>query len=205
MIKIKICGITKIEDALYAAELGAWAVGFIFVKNSPRYIEPVKASEIIKELPENIEKVGVFANLSYEEIKNTAITTGITAIQLHGDESAEFCSDLLKLNIKIIKAIRIKDNTDLDMIKDYKEIISAILLDTYSDTEYGGTGKSFNWDIILNSKEHNLPLILAGGINLSNIDKATKLEPYAIDISSGVEKDKGIKDHQKMKNIFAKL
>ncbi|MDD3014218.1 MAG: phosphoribosylanthranilate isomerase [Candidatus Gastranaerophilales bacterium] len=201
-MKIKICGITLLEDALLASKLGAWTVGFIFFKNSPRYIEPEKAAEIINNLPENLEKAGVFVNSSIEEIKSIHSKTGITIIQLHGDESAEFCSELSKLNIPIIKALRINNESDLSIIPRYKDKVFAILLDKYSDKEYGGTGKSFNWDIVLKAKTYNIPLILAGGLNSSNIEEAVKLEPYAMDISSGVEKSKGIKDHQKMTELF---
>jgi len=203
-MKIKICGITLIEDAILASKLGAWAVGFVFVKSSPRYIEPEKASKIINNLPENLEKVGVFVNSSAEEIKNIRKLTGITKIQLHGDETAEFCSELSELNIPVIKALRIKNENDLNVISQYEGKVFAVLLDAHSDTEYGGTGKSFDWNILLKAKSYNIPIILAGGINSSNIEEALKLKPYAIDISSGVEKNKGIKDHQKMTEIFVK-
>jgi len=202
MLKIKICGITLLEDAILASKLGAWAIGFIFVKNSPRYVEPEKAAEIINNLPENLEKIGVFVNSSIEEIENICLETGITKIQLHGDESPEFCLNLSKLNIAIIKAIRIKSENDLSVIPHYKDIVYAILLDTYADKEYGGTGKSFDWNIAMKARTYNIPIILAGGLNSSNIKETLKLEPYAIDISTGVEKSKGIKDNQKMTEIF---
>lgn len=202
VIKIKICGITRKEDAVFAAGQGAWAVGFIFVKSSPRYIDPDQAKKIIKILPDNVEKIGVFADDTYENIKEITLKTGITYVQLHGDESVELCSDLLNLNIKLIKAIRIKNEENLSIINNYKTCTQAILLDTYSDKEYGGTGTCFNWEILEKAKDFNIPIILAGGVNLCNIDRAVILNPYAIDISSGVEISKGIKDHKKIKEIF---
>ncbi|MFH0703175.1 MAG: phosphoribosylanthranilate isomerase [bacterium] len=204
-IKIKICGITLQEDAKFISELGAWALGFIFVKNSPRYIKPDKAAKIIKTLPQNIEKIGVFANSSLDEIREISLKTGITKIQLHGDESKEFCLNIFNnLNIPVIKAIRVKNIDDILTIKDYKDIVFAVLLDSYSESQLGGTGKSFCWDIASKAKLFNIPIILAGGLNSDNIEEAClKVQPYALDISSGVEKYKGIKDHAKLKKIFS--
>ena len=203
-IKIKICGITRKEDALLAVELGVWAVGFIFVKNTPRYISPEKASEIIKELPENLIKIGVFADISLEEIKNIAIQAGITKIQLHGGETPEFCENLAKLTGKeIIKAIRVKSKEDLQLIHQYKDKVSFILLDSYSETELGGTGKVFDWEIAKKAKEYGIPVILAGGLNPDNAKHAYEtIIPYALDISSGIEISKGVKDHEKIKKLF---
>jgi len=201
-MKIKICGITRLEDALLSSKLGAWAVGFIFYKASLRYIEPQKAADIIKNIPAHVEKTGVFVNSSVEEITNVCVKTRITGIQLHGNETAEFCSELLKLNIPLIKAIRVKNEEDLSIIPDYRGIVSAILLDTYSNKEYGGTGERFNWDIALKAKDYGVPVILAGGLNISNIKDAAKLEVYALDVSSGVEISRGIKDSQKLTELF---
>lgn len=203
-IKIKICGITRIEDALLAAELGAWAVGFIFVKNTPRYILPETAAEIIKHLPENLIKIGVFADVSLEEIKQTALKTGITKIQLHGNESPEFCKELADLTGKeIIKAIRIKNHKDLKLLPIYKDKVSFILLDSYSEKESGGTGKTFDWEIAKKAAEQEIPIILAGGINPDNAKQAYKtVQPYALDISSGVEECKGVKNPEKLKKLF---
>ena len=204
MTKIKICGITTLEDALLVAELGAWAVGFIFVKSSPRYVEPEKAAEIIEALPENIEKIGVFVNPTIDEIQSIIHKVKLTKIQLHGNESKEFCTTLKNsTGLSIIKAIRVKEFDDLKIIQNYKETAVAILLDSYSPQEFGGTGKSFNWEIAVEAKKYGIPIILAGGVNQDNIKEAySKLKPYAIDISSGVELKKGIKDHKKLKDLF---
>ncbi len=203
-IKIKICGITKKEDAFYASKLGAWAVGFVFVENTPRYIPPKKAAEIIKKLPANIEKIGVFANIPEKEIKKIVNQSGLTKIQLHGSETAQFCENLAKITEKdIIKAIRIKSAEDLQIISSYKEKASFILLDSYSKNELGGTGNTFDWEIAINAKKYNIPLILAGGLNPNNAKIAyDTVKPYALDISSGVESNKGIKDFEKLERLF---
>ena len=204
---IKICGITRLEDALLASELGAWAVGFIFVKTSARYIEPEKAAEIIKSLPENLEKTGVFANCPIEEIANIANMAKLTQIQLHGDETEEFCKILKeKVGVPLIKAVRIEDFKSLKIITQYQNSVSAILLDSYSSEELGGTGKSFNPEIALEAKKYGMPIILAGGINTNNLKQVYfKVKPYAVDVSSGVETSKGIKDHQKLNELFSVL
>ena len=204
MIKVKICGITRLEDGLLASELGAWAIGFIFVKASPRYIEPEKAAEIIKFLPENVQKIGVFANNFVDEILNFVNESKITQIQLHGDETPEFCTTLQeKTGLPIIKAFRIKNSSSLQAINPYKDTVSSILLDSYSEKELGGTGKSFDSDIAIEAKHFGMPIILAGGVNPDNIKNLViKTVPYGVDISSGVESSKGIKDHNKLKELF---
>jgi len=204
LIRIKICGITRKEDALLASKLGAWAVGFIFVKNTPRYISPENAAEIIEILPRNIEKIGVFADISLEKINNIAIETKITKIQLHGKESPEFCENLAKLTGKeIIKAIRVKSEDDLKLITQYKDKVSFVLLDSYCENNLGGTGKIFDWEIAKKAKEYGIPIILAGGLNPDNAKQAYEIvKPYALDISSGVEVSKGIKDPEKLRKLF---
>ncbi len=195
--KIKICGITSIEDATLAAGLGADALGFIFYSGSKRYIDPDTAREIISALPPFLTKVGVFVNQGVEEISDIQEKTGINVVQLHGDETAEFCSSL---SSTIIKAIRVKDISDLESLAQYP--VQAILLDTYSDTEYGGTGKSFDWGI-LDNKSISQNIILSGGLNPDNVAEAVRIvKPYAIDVSSGVEAEPGKKDHEKVKKFI---
>ena len=205
LIKIKVCGITRKEDALLAAELGAWAVGFIFVKNTPRYILSEKAAEIIKELPKELEKIGVFADASLEEIKNTVLETGSTKIQLHGDETPEFCEKLAEITGKeIIKAIKVKNFEDLEIIPQYKDKAVFILLDSYCENQLGGTGKTFDWELAKKAKEYGVPIILAGGLNPDNAKQAYEIvKPYSLDISSGVEEYKGVKDSEKLKKPFS--
>ena len=195
--KIKICGITNVEDAIQAAELGADALGFIFYRGSKRYIDPNSAKEIISSLPPFLTKVGVFVNQELEEIADIQENTGINAVQLHGDETPELCRSL---SSAVIKAIRVKDSEDIERLAQYP--VQAILLDTYSDAEYGGTGKSFDWGI-LDNKSIAEKIILSGGLNPDNVAEAVRIvNPYAVDVSSGVEAEPGKKDHEKLKKFI---
>ncbi len=210
MLRIKICGITRPEDALLAENAGAWALGFIFAKNTPRFITPESACEIINRLSENIQKVGVFVNSTLEEVTKISKRAGLTKIQLHGEESAEFCTEAASLTGKeVIKAFRIRDEKDLEQINSYKKVISYILLDTYSETRHGGTGKTFDWQIAQKAHCYDLPLILAGGLTPGSIIPAyEQVKPFALDLSSGLEKSKGIKDSEKIaqiKNLSQKI
>jgi len=206
-MKIKICGITKNNDAQLAAQLGAWAVGFIFVENTPRYISPEKAGEIIKKLPANIKKVGVFANVSAEKILEIVKISGIDFVQLHGEESPDFCEKIKNISKKqIIKAFRIKNKEDFEKIYFYKSKIDFVLLDSFSEKELGGTGEAFNWDLAKYLPDKEIPIILAGGLNPDNILEAyNQIKPYALDVSSGVEISKGIKDKEKLEKLFEKI
>lgn len=205
-MKIKICGITRTEDALFSEEIGAWAVGFIFVKDTPRFLNPDIAGNIIDKLSKRIEKFGVFVNSSHKEISETVKISGLTKIQLHGEESPEFCRKITELTGKeVVKAFRIKEEKDLSGIETYRDVVSYILLDTYSENQYGGTGKCFDWEIAHKAHKFKIPIILAGGLTPDNAKEAyIKVNPFAIDISSGVEKSKGIKDPAKI-NLLKRL
>jgi phosphoribosylanthranilate isomerase len=206
-IKIKICGIKNKDVALLIAELGAWAAGFIFVEKTPRYISPEKAADIIKALPDSIEKVGVFANMPFSKVEEIAKITGITKIQLHGTESPEFCENLKKnTGLEIIKAFRVKNEESIINLRSYKNKVDFILLDSYSETKLGGTGKVFNWKLALMAKTKGIPIILSGGLTPDNIIQAyNTVEPFALDISSGVESEKGVKSHDKIEQLFKKI
>jgi len=195
MVKIKICGITALEDAMAAVDYGADAVGFIFHPQSPRAITPGKAKAIVSALPPLVTTVGVFVNEKKTEIERIASYVGLNIIQLHGSESPEDC----KLSRKVIKAIRIKDFTELESLNYYKKV-SAFLLDTYSPNAPGGTGKVFNWDIAVEAKRFGR-IILAGGLTPENVEEAIRyVQPYGVDVATGVEGDtKGKKDHKKLK------
>ena len=201
MIRIKICGITNQEDALKAAELGAWALGFIFYKKSPRYISPYKAKKIIEELPPFISPVGVFVNQSEGALKDIADFCGIRTIQLHGEETPLSCRRLRAY--KIIKAFRINEGFDFNDLPKFS--VAAFLFDTHQDNAYGGSGKVFNWELLKNLKT-NKPVILSGGLNPDNIASALRaVHPYAVDVSSGVEKSPGKKDERLLQDFFSAI
>ena len=195
---VKICGITNQEDALAAVEYGANALGFIFHPESPRSITSNTAGNIISSLPPFIVTVGVFVDMDRSEVCEIASDTGLNIIQLHGSESPE---DYVSCK-KIIKSIRVKNLTDLEVISSYKAA-SAILLDTYSPNMIGGTGQTFNWEIAVEAKKFGR-IILAGGLTPENVEEAVKMvRPYGIDVASGVEgAHAGRKDHNKLKSFI---
>lgn len=199
-MKIKICGITNTEDAQNAVALGADALGFIFYKDSPRFVTPEKVQEITVNLPPFVKLVGVFVNESKKVIEDIVKTCKLDLIQLHGQESPEFC---MSLSRNVIKAFPVETIEDIDAIIPYQGIVSAILLDTKDKTKLGGTGKTFDWGIALQAAESDTPIILAGGISTDNIQKALQLiNPYAVDICSSVECTPGKKDYNKMSKIL---
>jgi len=194
MVRIKICGITNIEDAMAAVEYGADALGFVFHSKSPRAVSPETAKKIITKLPPLVTTIGVFVNEDRQNIEKIATHVGLNVIQLHGNEPPQSCI----LSRKVIKAIRVKDLTDLEPLKRYN--VSAFLLDTYSPDLIGGTGQIFNWDIAVEAKKFGR-IILAGGLNPENVEEAIKwVQPYGVDVATGVEGSaKGEKDHKKLK------
>jgi len=195
MTKIKICGITNYDDARAAIDFGADALGFVFFRESPRYITPEKAAAITSKLPVFVTTVGVFVDKRAEEILKIIEETGIDVVQLHGNEPPESCL----LPRRVIKGIRVKSLESLEPLSAYQNIVSAFLLDTYAPDMSGGTGQSFNWEIAIEAKKFGI-IILAGGLTPENISEAIRrVNPYAVDVSSGVELAKGKKDHQKMK------
>ena len=195
--KIKICGITNLQNAREASELGVDALGFVFFSKSPRYIEPKKARAIINLLPSFILRVGLFVNSPKEEVLSAISESRVNMLQFHGDEDENFCN---QFNLPYIKAIAFKDGINLLEYCQQFASSSAILIDTYSQKMRGGTGKTFNWDLI--PKQLPLPLIIAGGLDSKNVSSLIdSVKPYGVDVSGGVELDKGIKDHNMMKNF----
>jgi phosphoribosylanthranilate isomerase len=197
--KIKICGITRTEDALCAIELGADLLGFVFYKPSPRYIDPVDAGKIINIIGPLIINVGLFVNASKEEVILAIKDSGINCLQFHGHEDESFCK---QFNLPYIKTILMKDNVDL--LECHNNFLSAfaLLLDTYSKNFKGGTGQKFDWKNI-NTKNFKLPIIVAGGLNKDNVNELiVNFKPYGVDISGGVEKEKGKKDYNMMKTFI---
>ncbi|MEP6788737.1 MAG: phosphoribosylanthranilate isomerase [Acidobacteriota bacterium] len=194
MPKVKICGITNLQDALMSVRAGADTLGFNFYEKSSRFILSEKTAKIVEWLPKDISKVGVFVNDSLEKILEIANMAGLTAIQLHGDESPEFVKRLLAVTgVEIIKVFRVsKDFTPEDVMK-YG--VDAILLDAYSMKERGGTGETFDWGIAKGLQALIPRLYLAGGLSPANVAEAIqKVRPYAVDVSSGVESSPGKKD-----------
>ena len=198
--KIKICGITNIEDALFAAEAGADALGFVFYEKSPRYVSPETVDQIISMLPPFVTTVGLFVNAGGEVIETTVRLSGINVIQLHGDETPEECGFAPH---PVIKAVRVKDAGSLAGVERYP--VSALLLDAWNDQQYGGTGESFDWQLVRNLTG-KLPLVLAGGLNPDNVAEAIRVvAPYAVDVSSGVEISPGKKDHDKIRKFIQQV
>lgn len=207
MVRVKVCGITRREDALYAVEQGASAIGFIFYRQSERYISPVKAANIVKDLPPFVGRIGVFVDMNLQGIINIIRRTGLSAVQLHGLESHQFCYELRSISsIPIIKAFRIKDKESIERIEAYSYAVNAFLLDTYKPDLQGGTGETFDWNLALQAQRYEKPIILSGGLNVDNVIDAYRfVVPYALDVNSGLETMPGIKDHTKIKEFFEKI
>ncbi len=194
MTKVKICGITNLEDALISAKFGADALGFNFYEKSPRYIAPKKARQITEQLPEKVLKVGVFVNENLEKIIEIAKVAKLDALQLHGEESPEFARELKqKTNLEIIKAFRVSPDFAPEDVTQYA--VDAILLDAYSPKEHGGTGETFDWEIAKKVQEIFPKMYLAGGLSQDNIVEAIfNVRPFAIDACSKIESKKGKKE-----------
>lgn len=193
-IRVKICGITRIEDALTAVSLGASAIGLVFWRQSARYVAPAKAREIIAALPPFISVVGVYVDPDTEWVEETSSIAGLNLLQFHGDESPEFCQ---KFALPYIKAVRVRTGVDLLQYATRYTGARGLLLDTYVKGEPGGTGHVFDWNLI--PRDLPLPLILSGGLHAANITGAIRqARPWAVDVSSGVEAAKGIKDAEKI-------
>jgi len=198
-LKVKICGITNTDDALFCEKIGANALGFIFYEKSKRFINPDEAAKIISKLSPFTAKVGVFVNSSTQEVNKIAGKIKLNAVQLHGDETIDNVSEI---DFPVIKSFRINEQFDFNILKDFKNI--SYLFDSYSKDEFGGTGKKFNWHLIPEELEGNF--ILAGGISIENIEKIfSEIKPKAIDVSSSLEISPGIKDHKKVKDFFNKI
>ena len=196
-VKVKICGMTNLKDALLAAENGADAVGFIFYKESPRSISQKDVKEIVDQLPPFVETVGVFVNETSDKVNRIAEQCRLTSVQLHGNESPAFCR---RIKGRVVKAFRVKDAKSLEGISSYD--VNGFLLDSYNDGGRGGTGQVFDWNLALRAKKQG-PVILAGGLNPYNVYTAIhRVKPYGVDVCSGVEKSAGVKDPQKISEFI---
>lgn len=198
-VKVKICGITNLEDALESIKAGCDAIGFVFYKKSPRYISMERAVKIIERLPKDIKKVGVFVNEEEAVIKKIAKTLNLDMLQFHGDESIAFCKKFK--DYKVIKALRIRDKTSLYGIQNYP--VWGILFDRYEPDIFGGTGRQFDWNLIKNLKLKDRVIFISGGLNPDNVSTAIKqLNPDWVDASSSLEKEPGKKDISKLKKFI---
>ena len=202
-VRVKICGITIKEQALAIAALNVDALGFILYQKSPRYIKPNKIRSIINVLPPFVKTVGVFVNESIADLTEIMLQSGLDLAQLSGDESPDYCRQLTENGISWIRSFRIRDPADLDQTALFPA--NYILLYAWSDKDFGGTGKTFDWHII-DQLPDRYEIILAGGINLENVEKAIKsVQPYGIDVSSGVEESPGVKSIEKVKALLKRI
>ncbi len=200
MLKVKICGITNAADAKLACDLGADALGFIFYEKSPRYIAPTAAASIIKNLPTFVSKVGVFVDCDIHSVCQVFKETRLSFAQIHGNEDPTYCSTL---SVPFIKAFRVKSDFDTESVSTFG--CNTFLMDAYSKDAYGGSGETFNWDLAVRAKKYG-NLILAGGLRPDNILEAiSTVQPYAVDISSGVEVSPGKKDEGQIRALFDKI
>ncbi|MFC1541428.1 phosphoribosylanthranilate isomerase [Candidatus Latescibacterota bacterium] len=199
---VKICGITRTEDAVFAESLGASAVGFVFYPKSPRYIRPESAGKISEKLGPFIARVGVFVDEDPFFVMKTVHDAKLTAVQLHGSEDKKYIKKLHE--ISVIKAFRVDSSFNCDSLNGYTA--EAFLFDTYGKNGcYGGTGETFDWSKIIECKKYG-KIILAGGLNPGNVANAViTVSPWAVDVSSGVEQKPGIKDYDKLKAFFEAL
>ncbi|MEQ8659495.1 MAG: phosphoribosylanthranilate isomerase [Gammaproteobacteria bacterium] len=200
-VRIKYCGITNLDDSLAAIALGVDALGFVFHPPSPRYVEPVLAATIIDALPPLVSKVGLFVNRSAREVRETVAMTGIDLVQYHGDESPADCA---AAPCAWIKAVRVRADTDFAACARDFAAASALLLDTWDDQVYGGSGRTFDWSLLPHAVGR--PLILAGGLTPDNVAAAIRrVRPYAVDVSGGIEASRGRKDREKMHRFITEV
>ncbi|AFZ58800.1 phosphoribosylanthranilate isomerase [Anabaena cylindrica FACHB-243] len=206
-MRVKICGITQPEQSIAIASLGATALGFICVPTSPRYVTIEQIQAAIAQLPRNIDIIGVFANTSITNISQTVLASGLTGVQLHGDESPAFCHQLRQSlpQVEIIKAMRVRSLEHLQTAANYTKNVDTLLLDAYHPQQLGGTGKTLDWQM-LEDFSPTCPWFLAGGLTPDNIiDALNQLHPNGIDLSSGVELSPGNKNLDKVALLFARL
>ena len=200
MIAVKICGITSLKDAEMAVNYSVSAIGMIFCPDSTRYVDPAELEQWIERIPDSVKKVGVFVNEQIDTINNITRQLKLEFIQLHGDESPEFCNGIIR---PVIKVFRVGDDFDAIVLNEYD--VHGFLFDTYKKGNPGGTGTRFNWDLIANLKTET-PIILSGGLTPENVLNGIEaVNPAAVDVNSGVESVLGVKDEEKIKELFSVL
>ncbi len=198
-VNVKICGLTSVSDGLAAAAAGADMIGLMFYERSLRHVPLATAIEIARALPPHVVKVGVFVNPSAEAVQRAIAECGVSLLQFHGDEPPEFCT---QFGVMSLKAFRIRDAASLAALPGYQT--DAWLLDAFSPAARGGTGEQFNWDLALEAKKLGRPIFLAGGLTPENVAEAVRrVQPFAVDVSSGVESAPGKKDPAKVRAFIA--
>lgn len=206
-MRVKICGITRPDQGKAIASLGANALGFICVPASPRYVTAMQIQAVRELLSDNVERIGVFANSPIAEINRIVADAGLTGVQLHGDESPDFCAQLRQVlpDVEIIKALRVKNTQALKQLDIYTSYVDTLLLDAYDPQQLGGTGKTLDWQT-LQAFNPKCSWLLAGGLTPLNIlDALSQVKPNGIDLSSGVERSPGDKDLSKVSQLFEQL
>jgi phosphoribosylanthranilate isomerase len=206
-MRVKICGITKPEQGQAIAQLGATALGFICVEASPRYVTPLQIQAVVEQLRVQVDRIGVFADASVEEISQIVFDTGLSAVQLHGSETPEFCEQLRQSlpGVEILKALRVRTQECLNQAVTYTSCVDTLLLDAYHPQMLGGTGKTLDWGTLRQFRP-SCPWFLAGGLTPDNVLEAlSRLQPSGIDLSSGVERSPGDKDLDKVAQLFKKV
>ena len=194
-VNVKICGVTSVSDGLAAAAAGADMIGLMFYERSPRHVPLVTAIEIAHALPPHVVKVGVFVNPSADAVQRAIAECGVSLLQFHGDEPPDFCT---QFGVMSLKAFRIRDAASLAALPGYRT--DAWLLDAFSPDALGGTGEKFNWELALEAKKLGRPIFLAGGLTPENVAEAVRrVQPFAVDVSSGVESAPGKKDPAKVR------
>jgi phosphoribosylanthranilate isomerase len=213
LVRVKICGITKVEQGIAIARLGTQSLGFICVQASPRYVSPKTIRLIVEQLPKNVDRIGVFANITIDNICQVVAEANLTGVQLHGDETVEYCDRLREFlpGIEIIKALRVKTSETLDTATIYATHVDTLLLDAYHPDQLGGTGKTLDWQMLAEFRP-KCPWLLAGGLNPDNVLNAIAIFSEnqdnnfsGIDLSSGVEIAPGNKDLTKVAQLFEQL
>jgi phosphoribosylanthranilate isomerase len=197
-MRVKVCGMTNLADAEHAAANGAWAIGLIHHPDSPRFVEPAVAEEIGAALKRSrVEIAGVFVNSSLEEVVDAAERENLTLLQFHGEEGPQFCTEAARrTGAKVMKAMRVTSAADVQAAETFRTDFH--LFDAYFHGLHGGTGKSFDWDLVAKRKS-KVPMVLAGGLTPENVaDAIERVHPYAVDVVTGVEAEPGIKDHAKV-------
>jgi phosphoribosylanthranilate isomerase len=197
-VRVKICGITNLADAQVAVAAGADALGFNFYEKSPRFVPTATAAEISRALPPFTLRVGVFVNPAEELVRGAMVECGLNVLQFHGDEPPEFCT---QFGLMSMKAFRVRDAGSLQELSKYRT--DAWLLDAYASDAFGGTGEKFNWDLAIEVQKLGKPVFLAGGLTPENVAEAVQqVQPFGVDVSSGVESSPGRKDHDKVRSFI---